>query len=282
MKHNTGLLLMISVLPILAVENIAVLDFYSPNIDQAEVKMLSDILRTELVNSGGFSLMERNQMNEVLKEQGFQASGCMNDSCAVEIGQLIGAKSIIAGSIGFVETSCIISLRIINIRTGKIDKMTEYHFAGTLSDAVSFGIKNAVLQLTDKAKQQNAYEQYSGLLSRLKSDKIYQGIYETLEQLLVKRIAWLNNRASIDVTGWQISKISETTYLVSYEFILDKGKKAFHYQIVTDPWLVTDLFGNDILLKKYGLNKHQVESVLGDPLGEFLDDAAGKQTKHEK
>ncbi|MDP8207573.1 MAG: CsgG/HfaB family protein [Candidatus Electryonea clarkiae] len=72
-------------------------------------KTLSDRLRLELLNTGRFLVIERNAMEDILVEQGFQLSGCTSDECAVQMGRLLGVDRIVAGSVGRVgETHSVI------------------------------------------------------------------------------------------------------------------------------------------------------------------------------
>ena len=80
--------------------NVAILQFDAANISEAEVGILTDRLSTELVKLGSFTVVERSQMEEVLKEQGLQQSGCTTSECAVEVGFLLGVDKMITGSIG--------------------------------------------------------------------------------------------------------------------------------------------------------------------------------------
>jgi len=100
--------------------NIAVMDLEVQDVIASAKTALSDRLRSELFNSGRFAVMERNQMNEILKEQGFQQSGCTSDECIVEAGRLLGVDRMIGGSIGKVGTIYTVSLRMIDIETGRI------------------------------------------------------------------------------------------------------------------------------------------------------------------
>ncbi len=101
--------------------NVAVLDLeISGGIPEIYQKTLSDRLRLELLNTGRFNVIERNAMEEVLSEQGFQMSGCTSDECAVEVGRLLGVQGIIAGSIGKVGNTHSIILRHISVETGLI------------------------------------------------------------------------------------------------------------------------------------------------------------------
>jgi hypothetical protein len=74
--------------------NIAVLDLDPTGVSKEESRFLSDRLRTELFETGGFQVVEREKMEEILKEQGFQNTGCTSVECAVEIGQLLNVRRI--------------------------------------------------------------------------------------------------------------------------------------------------------------------------------------------
>jgi len=69
---------------------IAVIDFDARDISASEVATLTDRFRDELTKTNQYTVIERGKMEEVLREQGFQQSGCSSDECVVEVGQLIG------------------------------------------------------------------------------------------------------------------------------------------------------------------------------------------------
>ena len=69
-------------------ETVAILDFEGRGISQLEAQTLTDRFRTALASAGALRLVERQMMEEVLQEQGFQQTGCTSDECAVEVGQL--------------------------------------------------------------------------------------------------------------------------------------------------------------------------------------------------
>ncbi|MDP8208548.1 MAG: PEGA domain-containing protein [Candidatus Electryonea clarkiae] len=83
-------------------------------------RTLSDRLRLELGNTGRFTIVERNAMENILSEQGFQMSGCTTDECAVEVGRLLGVDRMVAGSIGYVGKTYSIIIRMIDVESGSI------------------------------------------------------------------------------------------------------------------------------------------------------------------
>ncbi len=127
--------------------NVAVVDFEGRGISEGEAKTLSDKLRGELLATDSFAVIERSQMNEVLKEQGFQQTGCTSQECMVEIGQLIGVSKIMAGSVGKVGETFLISVRMVDVKTGRIEKGVEEEIEGKIDDVLRKGIRSVARKM---------------------------------------------------------------------------------------------------------------------------------------
>jgi curli biogenesis system outer membrane secretion channel CsgG len=118
--------------------NIAVINLKSSSgVAAGESDLISDRLRGELFNTGKVNVMERDQMQEILKEQGFQQSGaCSNEACMVEMGQLLGVEQLVTGSLGKVGSMFLVNLRIIDVKTAKISKVVSKDIKGSIEDVV--------------------------------------------------------------------------------------------------------------------------------------------------
>lgn len=80
---------------------IAVMDFKAGvGVSANEVEGLSDMLINTLYESGKFSIVERSQINQVLKEQKFQASELTNEQLA-QVGRILGVESVLIGTVNF-------------------------------------------------------------------------------------------------------------------------------------------------------------------------------------
>lgn len=127
MSRNKLLLSMIITalcsLPALAEMSIAVMDFEVPDrsLTLQEAAGISELVRTEMINIGLFRVIERAQVGKVLREQGFQQTGCTDVSCAIQIGQLLSAKKILVGTIMKMGDSFIINGRIVDVEKGTAD-----------------------------------------------------------------------------------------------------------------------------------------------------------------
>jgi curli biogenesis system outer membrane secretion channel CsgG len=67
--------------------------------DQDIGKGIADMLVTQLVRNGTYSVIERNKLDQVLREQNFQQSGRADASTAAQLGRILGVDAIIIGSI---------------------------------------------------------------------------------------------------------------------------------------------------------------------------------------
>jgi TolB-like protein len=129
-KHIIPLFLLIFI-PAHAQKNtpIAVSRLASSNISEGDAFALTNTLRTELGKTGIVDVMERTQMETILKKQGFQQTGaCDETNCALEMGKLLSVKYMVLGSVGKVGKTYTVNARLVDVGTGKIQKdVTEYH-----------------------------------------------------------------------------------------------------------------------------------------------------------
>ncbi len=99
-------------------ETVAILDFEGRGIDQMEAATLTDRLMSEMVNTDAVIMVERNQMDEILQEQGFQQSGCTTAECAAEVGALLGVENMVSGSFGKLGNTYTIDSKLFSVETG--------------------------------------------------------------------------------------------------------------------------------------------------------------------
>ncbi len=100
---------------------IAVLPFDAAGISSSEATILTNQLSSELYKLGGYTVLERSNMDLVLEEQGFQQAVCTSPECAIVAGKLLGVEKIIVGTIGRLGTLITISAKMVNVQSGKIE-----------------------------------------------------------------------------------------------------------------------------------------------------------------
>lgn len=98
-------------------------------VDASVADLITGMLRTELYNTSQFDIMNREDMNAILKEIAFQQSGsCDQKTCLVEMGQALGVRKMVAGSVGIIQNNYIINVKLINVEELKNEiLLTETH-----------------------------------------------------------------------------------------------------------------------------------------------------------
>jgi TolB-like protein len=138
--------------------SIAVLELEPLGISENEAKVLSSRLRTELFGTENFTVLERDKMDEILKEQGFQLSGCTTNECVVEAGKLIGVEQMVAGNIAKIDNLYSLNIRLIDVETGKVLMTATEDCECQLKDVLINSIKKVSEILAGKKKQVEIYD----------------------------------------------------------------------------------------------------------------------------
>ncbi len=99
---------------------IAVLDFKALGVSGSEAAFMSDFLRSDLVSSKAFRVIDRASMERILAEQGFQQTGCTTRECAVQMGKLLNAKNMVSGNFGKLAGLFQITINVVNVESGEI------------------------------------------------------------------------------------------------------------------------------------------------------------------
>ena len=130
-------------------KTIAVFDFSNNGLSNNEVFTLTDRLRTELVNVSDYKVVERNKIDDILKEQKFQLSGCV-DECLIEVGKMLGANELVIGSFGKIGNIFTISARIVDAESGEVVTAISYDSEYSIENLLKYGMKDCAYRLVDK------------------------------------------------------------------------------------------------------------------------------------
>jgi len=141
------LVLFLYVFPLAAQTQIAVLEFIGKNVSTEEASALTDRLRIELFRTGQFKVMEREIMDKILEEQGFQLSESTSNECIVEMGQLMGVERVVAGSVSRVGEIFSIAARLVSVQTGEIIGIATYDYESNIGQLLKTGMANVSRQL---------------------------------------------------------------------------------------------------------------------------------------
>ena len=153
MKKILTFYLLLFISCIHAQERIAITTFEGSGVDAITAKNITDRFSYELSRTKRFDIVEREMMDKILEEQKFQASGCVADECAVEIGQMIGVSQIVAGSISKIESLYSLNIRLIDVVTGEILYQDMDDYEGKVSEFIRGTVKNMSLKMAAEASK---------------------------------------------------------------------------------------------------------------------------------
>jgi len=196
----------------------AVMDLQAEEgVSQSVSRILSDCLRTHLVNTQKFTLVTRENMEQILKEQNFQMSGCTSNECVVQVGQLLGVRKMLAGSIGKVGATYLITLKIIDVESGKIEKAEIEKCPGDKEDALIASIKNLTEKVQISPEIQKKIEALKDESSDVRSWAA-RGLGEIKDKFAIPSlIKALKNDGNSDVrcdAAWALVVIGDTTSVI--------------------------------------------------------------------
>ncbi|MBN2010170.1 PEGA domain-containing protein [candidate division KSB1 bacterium] len=118
-------------------KNVAVLDLETRGATTAaEAKALTDRLRSILVRTNAFNVVDRGKMEAILQEVGFQQSGCTSTECAVEVGRILNVKQMVSGSIGKIGSMYTIDIAAIDVESSAILKSFSRDYKGEIEGLI--------------------------------------------------------------------------------------------------------------------------------------------------
>jgi TolB-like protein len=83
-------------------------------------KVFSEVLTTSFVNSNAFKIIEREQLEKVLKELQLTQTGIIDTAYAKQIGKMLGADAILTGTVIKFGNDLRVDARIIDVESGLI------------------------------------------------------------------------------------------------------------------------------------------------------------------
>lgn len=165
---------------------------FSSDFDNAKYDdYITDILTEAIFNTGSVKIIERANLEKIIKEQKLQNSGLINESTAKAVGMVSGADYVCYGSIKDVGTKFTISARVVDVETGEICAMSrdtiekdEYLINATSSTANSKKAANSTSSkrpassLWTCVKSRNefdGYTTYTFILKGPEEEKLFLG-----------------------------------------------------------------------------------------------------------
>jgi len=116
---------------------LAVLDFEPRGINSLEAATLTDRFTSEIGKTETMTLVDRTMVEEILKEQGFQQSGCTSSECAAEVGALLGVQNMVSGSFGKLGNSYTIDAKMFSVETGATIRTVSKTYKGAVDNLLT-------------------------------------------------------------------------------------------------------------------------------------------------
>lgn len=99
--------------------SLAVLPFSASGIDTRLSTIVADAVRNEISDLGGFAVLRRDVMQEILRTHALLDTFCYERTCAVEMGKVLSVDKVLAGTITLRGGEVYLECSIIDVATGR-------------------------------------------------------------------------------------------------------------------------------------------------------------------
>ncbi len=102
---------------------VAIVGFEKNNVYYINIEnILYDYLVDALLNTGNVDIIDRESINEILKDMALAQAGVYDESTIKELGKFVQADYFIKGNISFISDYYVITAKLINVETLKVEK----------------------------------------------------------------------------------------------------------------------------------------------------------------
>jgi len=105
---------------------------------------VAELLKSKLINAQEFALLERSDLDKILKEQALQQTGAVYENTAVQLGKVVGAKLTISGNVDKLGNAYQVSARLSDVATGEVLAVAVQELPAELFEAEAGSYLNLV------------------------------------------------------------------------------------------------------------------------------------------
>jgi len=211
-------------------------------------KFVAIKISNRLTNNKNFTVVDRNSIELIVKEQKFQYSGIVDEKTAVELGKIIGASIIVFGTITEFTNKVSIDSKILNVETAIIIGTTDYAINKTkdVANLIATVISSSEQQKKELEKERQKILQQIEIERENKLARL-----ELEENQLKQKIINLENE-------FREKSVVHKEYKIQQEKLrIIEGEIAkIHREI--------DNASNKVNSLKIGMTKDEVEKVMGN------------------
>ena len=135
-----------------AEEYLAVMTLDPIGVSKNNSIVISERLTSRLISLKKYTIIERTNVEKILKEQKFQYSGCTDTQCAVEIGKVLNSNYVLIGSVSKLGSTYSIDCRIINVETSEALSSASFTSKSSIDDLLN-GIESIAIQLYNPSQK---------------------------------------------------------------------------------------------------------------------------------
>jgi len=141
--------------------SIAVIQFKTLNKKAQDIslgELISETFTSALVNSNNFKIIEREQLDKVVKEMEMTQTGFIETTDAVEIGKMLHADAIITGSVALLNNQIQLNARIIEIESAFVisaESATTQYSLDKINQTINTIVNNLSHKLLASKSKQN-------------------------------------------------------------------------------------------------------------------------------
>lgn len=133
-------------------------------VDPAIAVTVTGLLSGEIVSLRKFDVVDRANLDKVMREQALQQSGCSEEACAVKIGNILNVQKLVVGTVSRLGGQTIISVSFVDVERSRIE-LTETESASKDEEILS--------RIRALAKKIDAKTRISGRVLSARDDGTY-------------------------------------------------------------------------------------------------------------
>jgi len=163
-------------------KKIAILD-PAGNVSNQIREIVREEISSSILSIGGYTVLERSHINEVLKASAYQLSDLFDNSQAAEVGKLMNANYVFLTSLSLLsENNYYISCKLIEVSTARIDKQATGKTKQGMNDLIAT-VQKAINEMFQKETTLTLQGRKIFASNILLDDKKIQGLMANTEAL---------------------------------------------------------------------------------------------------
>lgn len=123
---------------------------------------MSNLLIDELIKIEGITVLERNRLNDVIRELNFKDNIYSDTGSAKSLGKMLNTDYVITGDTNFVDTKLVVTAKIVEVETAKIIRSAKMYcsYWSEFYDRLSKFVQSLVGEYITKPSDINLYWVY--------------------------------------------------------------------------------------------------------------------------